>query len=210
MRKLATLFVLMITFSMVFAGAVSAQDVETEVLDENGDPVDIACPGEEVVVTADVATDTYLWNPDVEITVDPETGLEFVPEEAVMIFNGVIYENDPNDPFFYWSDTYQAWEWWIGWVDSMDDNDYAQLFIPAIVTDIGPITVDASLWDQDPQTEEWFFLEEDSYTFLSVPCPPPCPVNGATVSMQATGSPLAVAALGLLSIIGGAVYGKIR
>ncbi|MCE5214934.1 MAG: hypothetical protein LLF83_09485 [Methanobacterium sp.] len=212
MRKLATLFLVIIAFGMVFAGAVSAQDVETAVLDENGDPVDVACPGEEVVVTADVTTDTNIWDPDVEITVDPETGLELDDANAVMIFNGVTYVNDPADPFFYWSDTYQAWEWWIGWVSSMDDNDYAQLFVPAVVTDVGPITVDAGLWDYNPETEVWFLLEEDSYTFLSVPCPPPCPHPpcGATVPMQATGSPLAVAALGLLSIIGGAVYGKLQ
>jgi len=83
------------------------------------------------------------------------------------------------------------------------------VYVPAMVTDVGPITVDAGLWTlEGPFPEGLVLLDTDSYTFLSVPCPPP--VSGATVPMQATGSPLAVAALGLLSIIGGAVYGKIR
>ncbi len=36
------------------------------------------------------------------------------------------------------------------------------------------------------------------------------PVNTSTVPMPATGSPLAIAAIGLLSIIGGTIYGKLR
>jgi len=34
--------------------------------------------------------------------------------------------------------------------------------------------------------------------------------NGKTLSMQNTGVPVALAALGLLSIIGGRLYGKLR
>jgi hypothetical protein len=91
----------------------------------------------------------------------------------------------------------------------MDGNDNARLIVPALVTDIGIITVDADFFEGYPiQQQEPILLDSDSYSFLSVPCP--TPVSGATVPMQATGSPLAIAALGLLSIIGGAVYGKLQ
>lgn len=213
MRKLATILVLMITFSMVFAGAVSAQDVETVVLDENGDPVDIACPGEEVTVAADVTTETDLWGPIVEITVDPETGLEIDPTTAVMIYNGVTYTNEDGD-WFYWDDYLQSWNWLVAWYQpgyTTIPGDEAELFVSALVTDLGPINVDAVLLGIDNETMERIPLDEDNYEFLSVPCRH-CHGHGhgETVPMQATGSPLAVAALGLFSIIGGALYGKLR
>jgi hypothetical protein len=204
MRKLATLFVLMITFSMVFAGAVSAQDVETAVYDENGNLVEVACPGEEVIVQTNASADgEELYNATVILTTDPEEGLVLLPDEAVMIFNGIPYFND--DPIFggFFQVINDVGVWTIGY---MDPNDFAQLYVPAVVNAVGPITVNATFIDSlGPRP---IFLDEDSYTFLSVPCPPP--VSGETVPMKATGSPLALAALGFLSIIGGAVYGKLR
>ncbi len=215
MRKLATMLVLMLTLGMVFSGAASAQEpagtVDVAVLDENGDSVEVACLGEEVVIEANATPDGEFIDPTiVSLNIDPDTGMELVPEDAVMFFNGVMFEND--DPifggFFAWNDVVEAWLWDIGF---MDPNDFAQLYVPAIVTDVGPITVDAGLWTLDgPFPEGLVLLDIDSYTFLSVPCPCPHPPCGATVPMQATGSPLALAALGLLSIIGGAVYGKLR
>lgn len=200
----------MITFGMVFAGAVSAQEpttVDVAVVDENGDPVDVTCLGSDVVVVIDATTEVDLLDPFVNVTVDPETGLELDPEEAIMLFNGVEYTNENLD-FFYWSDSWQSWVWWIGWVDDMDPNDVASFIVPAKVTALEPITVNGDLCMADPQLEQYVVINTDSYTFLSVPCRPPC--HGATVPMQATGSPLAVAALGLLTIIGGAVYGKLK
>ncbi|MCE5214944.1 MAG: hypothetical protein LLF83_09535 [Methanobacterium sp.] len=213
MRKLATIFLLMITFSMVFAGAVFAQEpatVDVAVVDENGNPVDITCNGTDVAVVINASSEVNLYNPFVNVTVDPDTGLEFTPEDAVMFFNGVPYTNENLD-FFYWSDSWQSWVWWIGWVDDMDANDFAQLIVPAKVTAIGPITVNGDFFYESIEMQDYVMIDSDSYTIFSVPCNHchghPC---GATVPMQATGSPLAVAALGLLSIIGGAVYGKLR
>jgi len=218
MRKQATLFLLMITFSMIFAGAVSAQDVETVVLDGNDDPVEIACPGENVTVAVDVNNtgELDIIDPYVAIYVDPKTGLDIDPSTAIMTYyfddgTSETYPNDPLDPFFEWCDIHQTWEWWIGWAvedNAMWPDEAATLNVKGTVTDIGPITVTADLIGWDEYTEQDEILDSDSYTFLSVPCPHPC--HGATVPMQATGSPLALAALGLLSIIGGAVYGKLQ
>jgi hypothetical protein len=206
------MFVILVSFGLLFAGAVSAQEpatVEVVVTDETGEPVDVTCVGDEVVLEANATSETILPDPAVIITVDPETGLEFDADNVVMLFNGIPYVNDPNDPFFYPSEMFPgSWVWWVGWVDDMDPNDFAQLFVPALVTDIGEITVTGDLYIWPEQMEDPILLDSDSYTFLSVPCP--TPVSGATVPMQATGSPLALAALGLLSIIGGAVYGKLR
>lgn len=219
MRKIITMFVLVIAFSMVFAGAVSAQDVETVVLDENGDPVDVANPGDEVIVA--VATentgDENISDPTVEVSVDPDSGLVLDPSGAVMTWTYTdgdtdTYTNDPNDPFFYWNDVSGTWEWWVGWAVSdnlMYPNESATLVVPAIVTDLGEITVNADFLGYDVQTEDYVLLDSDSYTFLSV-LPSPEPVNAETVPMQDTGAPLAALTLGMLSIVGGAVYGKLR
>jgi hypothetical protein len=215
MRKLAALLILMITIGMVFVGAVSAQEVETAVINEDGSPVDVTCPGDEVAVQVNAsADDETIPEPWVAITVDPDTGLEFEVDDAVMFLNGEIFENiDPIfGGFFFWYEDGQVWAWNIGWVTEfgeMNPGDEAQLIAPAIVTDTGLITVDADFLELYPfQQQEPILLDSDSYTFLSLPCTPQ--VTGETVPMQATGSPLAAAALGFLSIIGGAVYGKLR
>ncbi len=216
MRKIATLFVLMITFSMVFAGAVSAAEVDTVVLDENDDPVVVACPGDEVIVDTYVEineTDDPLIVPDVIIDVDPANGLLIDPDNAMMTTDGInwIFNDDPLEGgFFTWDAVAGVGVWTLGII--MTPDSAAELIIPAVVSATGPITVEAIFEGNvyDPETQEFIpvIVGVDTYTFLSVPCGP-CP-HGQTVPMQATGSPLAVAALGLLSIIGGAVYGKLR
>ena len=203
MRKIAALFVLMMTFSMVFAGAVSAADVEVNVVEEDLTPVEVTCPGDTVIIAVDAdATEDIVIDGQVNITVEPETGLLVIPESAEMTYDGInwISNLDPILGGFFYEGPTGEWIWDVGTLV----DEQALLFVGAIVTDVGPITVNANFTDAYLQEE----LDFDSYTFLSVPCPPPC--HGATVPMQATGSPLAVAALGLLSIIGGAVYGKLR
>ncbi len=212
MRKIATLFVLIITILMVFTGAVSAApEVVTVVLDENGDNATVTCPGDEVTVGVGVsANNTTLIDPFVAIEVDPSTGLAVDADNARMTTDGInwILNSDPVlGGFLVWNPLTNSGIWDLGTL--MSDDMQAALIIPAMVTDIGEITVNADLISYEPQFRQYVVVGEDSYTFLSVPCRPPCP-HGQTVPMQATGSPLAVAALGLLSIIGGAVYGKLR
>lgn len=214
MRKQAAFIVILLTFGLLFAGAVSAQEpatVDVAVTDDTGTPVDVVCKGDNVTLEVNAsANDEYVTSPDVEIIVSPDTGLVFDADNAVMFFNGIAYLNDPEDPFFYWSDTYQAWEWWIGWVDDMYPDDEAQLFVPAKVTDTGKITVVGDFYTYDYQTEDWVLMTYGQYSFYSVPCHHCHPCHGATVPMQATGTPIALAALGLLGIIGGTLYGRLR
>jgi hypothetical protein len=210
MRKPATILLLIISLSLLFAGAVSAQEapsVDVTVIDENGDNVTVACPGDEVAVYIEAsANDEAIPGPMALINIDPESGLALDVDHAVM-WDGTqwISNDDPvSGGFLTWSDQHEAWFWGIMMViGPMQPGDVAELFIPAIVTDTGEITVDVIF--EDSSMDGTFFPAEDSYTFLSVPC-----AAGETVPMQDTGAPIALAALGLLGILGGAVYGRLR
>jgi hypothetical protein len=214
-RKIATLFLLVVSAGLLFAGAISAQDpasVDVTVIDENGDLVTVASPGDEVA--ADViasAGDEGVETPWVEIFVDPDTGMQFEPEDAMMWDGTQWIQNDmtnyPNNAFFFWFENGQVWVWDIAYkYGDLAPGDITELIAPAIVSDTGDITANADLWGLDEQTDVWY--GNDSYTFLSVANEPV--TNAGTVPMQNTGAPLAALALGFLGIIGGAVYGKLR
>ncbi|MCE5213374.1 MAG: hypothetical protein LLF83_01465 [Methanobacterium sp.] len=215
MRKIATLFLLMITFGMVFAGAVSAQDIDATVNvtvnDTNGDPVDVTCPGNEVIVDVLVKNNGEEFNsPVVGLVIDPESGLQFDPNNAMMWDGSQWIINDPSNwlkEFFYWDSQTNQWCWDIQLITNLAPNQQVELLAPAIVTDYGSIKTDATLYQIGFVLRT---IDEDSYTFESVPCHNCHGHHGETVPMQATGSPLALAALGLLGILGGAVYGKLR
>lgn len=212
MHKHITLILLLVSLGIFLTGAVAAApDVNVSVVDENGAPVAVTNPGSEVNITLNATTDEYLSDPAVLITLKPESGLEFKEDEAVMIYDGDTFTNDPEDPFFYWSDTFHAWIWWIGWLygDQYPEED-AQLSVPATVSKLGEITVNASYMGWDLELDEPVLVAADSYTFLSAQSGPVAVPDGKTIPMQDTGAPLGVAALGLLSIIGGALYGKLR
>lgn len=213
MRKLVTLFLLLITLCLVFAGTVAATPkLYVSVVDENGSTVNATNPGDKVNLTANSTTDKYLSDPAVLIKVIPKTKLTFKEDEAVMIYNGETYTNDLDDPFFYWDDYYQSWIWWIGWVygDQFIGED-AQLFVPATVSDVGEITVNADYMQWNDELNEPIQVA-DSYTFQSGQAAAAAAAAAArgTVPMQDTGTPLALAVLGLLSIISGTLYSKLR
>lgn len=216
MRKLILLPLLIFFCSVIFAGAVSAQqdaNVTVTVVDQNDDPVVVACPDDNV--TADVvveANDRTMRLPFVQVMVDPDTGLNFIPQDAMMWDGTQFVQNNLLDPFFYWDPLAQAWIWNIEKVyGEMLPGDFTELLAPATVSDTGDITVDTVLFDN---LERPTFIDEDSYTFLSIPCEPNVAgepqANAATVPMQNTGAPIALAVLALLSIIGGITYGKLR
>ncbi|QUH23096.1 hypothetical protein HYG87_04580 [Methanobacterium alkalithermotolerans] len=212
MRKPAAIFLMAILLTLSLAGAVSAQEVDVFVEDmETGELVDEACVGSEVLVNVWAFNDgnETLEDPAVLVYVEPEMALLLNPDEAVADFNGNVFINDPFDPFFYWDDDFNSWVFWIGWYDYfMDPDDYAGLFVPATVTQTGEITVYAEFYEWPEQFEFPILLAEDSYTFYGIECP--VEPSAATVPMQKTGTPLAVAALGILSLIGGVAYSKLR
>lgn len=211
MRKLATNFLLMITFTMLFAGMVSAEDPSVQV-----GIVGVVTPGNTVGVdVAAEANDEQVVNPMVTIKINPETSLVLDEQNALMSVNSVnwVVNSDPvSGGFLSWDAANKVWLWHIGQFGNLDPGDYAEIVIPALVTQTGQITVSADLMGFNSQSRQYDLLASAMYTYNPEDSgqgrhPP---YAGATVPMQPTGFPLAVAALGLLSIIGGAVYGKLR
>jgi hypothetical protein len=225
MRKIATIFLLLVSIGLLFGGAVSAQDpatVDVNVTDENGYNVIQADQNDEVNVDVIVlSNEETLKTPWVEIIVDPETGLQFEPAKAQMWDGTQWINNDmtnyPNQAFFFYFDPGQVWVWDIAYgYGNMGPNENTELRAPAIVTATGPITTYADLFQISAASNQAVFVDEDSYTFTAVaptPTPTPTPVPkvcGKHVPMQETGTPLALAALGLLGIIGGGLYSRLR
>ncbi len=155
------------------------------------------------------------------ITPDPTTDLlTFNLTGSEMVYNDDTYPYDPANPFVTLAPGgYATWD--LTWVqDTMLPGERAQLFLPATVSGTGEITVSGDLIEQiDGVPTE---IASGNYTFLSItpgPGPEPEPgqgqgpvnmVNGATIPLQDTGVPVALAALALLGIIGGTLYGKLR
>ena len=216
MRKIATMFLLLVSIGLLFGGAVSAAEgtVDVTVVDENGAEVDTACVGDEVNVGVVATATTDIEYPGVMINVDPATGLEFEVPEAIMITNGgtpILNGNDPNTQFFYWSDTFGTYVWAIGDVIPTGDmaaGDVEVLVAPAIVTATGPITVNAGFYEWPQADPEPTLMTSDSYTFTGCVCEPT--VGAKHVPMKKTGTPVALAVLGLLGIMGGALYSRLR
>lgn len=225
MRKLASIFVILISFSLVFAGAVSAQEddsspsVDVVVTDENGDPVDVASPGDNVTVGVTAKSGLNTANPAVVLYINPKTSLEFDQKNVVMFFGGKEYKNDPLDPYFSFegfdSNNQAVYVWDIGSViGDFHPGQQAQLLAPAIVKETGMITVTTDFFERSTEIQDPRLLDSDNYTFQSVENEATnngkVTVNSETVPMQNTGVPLALAVLSLLSIIGGTIYSKIR
>ena len=216
MRKQAAFLVVMLTLGLVFAGAVSAQDeeptIDVAVMDENLDNVTEACVGDEVTVGVMAsANEETIEDPMALIRIDPESGLTLDAANAVMWTGTQWINNVYNNEFLFWSEADGAWMWGIFGMN-MEPGDVRILLVPAVVTDKGPITVTADLYENEDQYREWEASGE--YEFWGVPCGPCHHCHGGPchgkVPMQNTGTPLALAALGLLGVIGGTVYSRIR
>jgi hypothetical protein len=223
MRKIATMFLIILSIGLMFGGAVSAQEpatVDVAVVNGNGDNVTVATQGDEVAAVVEVnSNDEALTTPYVNVTVDPKTGLQFEPEKAVMWDGTQFINNDmtnyPTSAFFFFDQPTQSWIWDIGFVlgGNMPADDMVALIAPAIVTKTGEITVGADLYQvvEIRDSLESVLVDSDSYTFLAVaPKAAGEPVKAKTIPMKETGTPVALAALGLLSIIGGGLYSRLR
>lgn len=116
MQKIAIILVLMITFSLLFAGVVSAKGPSTQVgvVDENGNPIGTAYPGEQVAVIIQVeANDAHLLDPYMTLNIKPENALVLDYKNALMR-NGAIWavNSDPvNGNFLVWNSADKVWVW---------------------------------------------------------------------------------------------------
>jgi hypothetical protein len=178
------------------------------IFDENG-PVKEVVKGQEVGLSAFVASnDELIVNPTVTFGTIPEEALEFDPSDAEMTTDGVnwIQNNDPVNGGFFYLDTL-GWTWDLKKVTGdMQPGDKAELVVPVVTIVVDEIYVQAELLSEE-RPGVYTIVDTDTYIIRSVA---PQPVNGETVPMQETGSPLALAVLGLLGIAGGAIYGKLR
>jgi hypothetical protein len=210
MRNQAILFILMVSVGMIFAGTASAAlSVNVTVVQDNGTPVDVAQPGDDVGVMVVAATNNETLNhPAALIKTNPDDGLIYDVNNAMMSTDGInwIKNNDPIK-FFGWSDQAESWVWAISQITGpMFPGDVVQLFIPATVIDTGEITTNVIF---EGGMDEEVTPAVNSFTFLSVAPAPPIAAAG-TVPMQDTGAPVAVAALGLLAVLGGTIYSRLR
>jgi hypothetical protein len=210
MRKLATNILLIIITTMLLLGMVSAVDPSVQV----GIVGDIT-PGNTVGVDVVAeANDEQVVNPMVTIKINPQSSLVLDSQNAMMGINSAnwVVNSDPvSGGFLTWDAANNMWLWHMGQFGNLDPGDYAEIVIPSLVTQSGPISVSADLMGFNSQSRQYDLIATGIFTYNpddSGGRHPP--VNGETVPMKTTGSPLAVAALGLLSIIGGAVYSRNR
>jgi len=219
MRKAITLLLVMISMGLTFAGVAFAQEestVNVTVNDTSGNPVVIANPGQDVNTDVIVkAGDEGLLQGFVQVIVDPSTGIQFDPDDAMMTTTDLGIWVSNSDPIFggflFFNSATQMWIWDIGSVDSfVDPGDTAELVIPGVVGATGDITVVTNLFNNEGTRDDPSFELEstDSFTFLSVE--PVVNNTTTTVPMQDTGLPVALAMMGLLAVLGGTAYGKLR
>lgn len=224
MLKPTTTFLLVISIGLFFAGAVSAaQTVDVGVVDGTGNQVTETSPGDQVVVGILVsANDATLNNDWVEIP--QSSGLKFQPENTLMRVGYTYVLNDLSNPFFYYDNTMKIWVWdFSKKIPVMQSGASTDLVAPATVTSskvnvkvelykdianvadtdsylIPQLTTAAPNTDDDKQ-EDNDALQEDNDVSLT---------NTQSVPMQTTGTPIALAVLGLLAMVGGSVYGRIK
>ena len=142
---------------MLFGGAVFATDqtncdqkdkdsanvsLNVTVLDQNCDPVTEAARGDKVTTQVTASTNKPVKDPVTKINIDPEHGINFLPDEAQMWDGQNWITNDPCDPFFY--QKCGTWIWDMG--DFLSPCDQLILKIPGIVCNVGDTTVNADLF----------------------------------------------------------------
>ncbi len=212
--KPTIIFLLIISIGLLFGGTASAAlTVNVTVVNEDGTPITVTHPGTQGGIDVVASTNNESVNdPQALITTKPDDGLVYDTANASMTTDGIDWISN-SDPvlggFLTWSDQDGVWFWAISSITGpLGPENTVRLFIPVQVNDIGEITTDVifegGILDDDTNPEPG----EDSYTFLSTS--ENASAKTVTVPMQNTGAPLALAALGLLGILGGTIYSKRR
>ncbi|BDH79928.1 hypothetical protein MTTB_13070 [Methanothermobacter tenebrarum] len=212
MKKIAPILALVMLVSIIGAGAVAAQEddlpdgeadlaVDVTLTDSEGNPLDEATVGDEVVGVVEAANNgpddatgvvVYLWqqgfgNPDVEnivnwwsVSWDGVNWVDFDPSF------------DPEDGI-----------WDIG---DMPAGDVYTLLIGFTAKEAGPGILGAGI--EGDQYDPDYSNNEDEYVIDILE--PVIPVSAGKVPMQPTGAPLALAILSVLMTIAGLTLPKIK
>lgn len=201
----------------MFGGTASAALTVNVTVDHNGQPVKVAHPGNNDVLNVVAKTNNEsIKDPQALIRTTPGKGLKYDVAKATMIVNGgkAISNSDPkHGGFFMWSDQDESWFWAISQITgSIGPNTTLKLSVPVTVNSTGKITTDAifegGIMDDDTNPDP----AENSYTFVSRSNSGNNNANSNsddnTIPMKDTGAPLALGALGLLSIVGGTIYSR--
>jgi hypothetical protein len=212
MLKPATIFLLVVSLALLFGGTASAALTVNVNVVHDGVPIKVTHPGahDALSVVASTNNETVV-GPQALITTKPGNGFVYDVSKATMSVNGgkAISNSDPlHGNFFMWSDQDESWFWAIS-EGSVGPNNIFKLFVPVEVNKNGKITTDAIFEGDILHDDTNPAPAEDSYTVLSTNSNN----NGAntddgTVPMQETGVPIVLAALGLISIVGGTIYSR--
>ncbi|HOL68909.1 MAG TPA: hypothetical protein PLO64_06000 [Methanothermobacter sp.] len=212
MRKIAPLLALIVLVSMIGAGAVTAQEddvdqtgesdleVNVTLTDSEGNPIDNATVGDEVVGVVEAAN----LGPDDATGVGVELWEEGFGNPAV--------ENIVN----WWSVSWDGINWidydpsfdpvdGIWYIGDMPAGDIYTLLISFTAKTAGPGILGAGIggdqYDPDPTNNE------DEYVIDIIG---PVTPSAEKVPMQPTGAPLALATLSVLMTLGGLIIPKIK
>ena len=212
MRKIAPLLALIVLVSMIGAGAVTAQEddvdqtgesdlaVDVTLTDSEGNPIDNATVGDEVVGVVEAAN----LGPDDATGVGVELWEEGFGNPAV--------ENIVN----WWSVSWDGINWidydpsfdpvdGIWYIGNMPAGDIYTLLISFTAKTAGPGILGAGIggdqYDPDPTNNE------DEYVIDIIG---PVTPSAEKVPMQPTGAPLALATLSVLMTLGGLIIPKIK
>lgn len=213
--KPATVFLLVVSIALLFGGTASAAlSVSVNVV-HDGVPIKVTHPGahDALNVVASTNNETVI-GPQALITTKPSDGFVYDISKATMSVNGkkAISNSDPvHGNFFMWSDQDGSWFWDISknTASSLGPNNIIKLFVPVEVAKTGEITTDVIFEGDILHDDTNPAPAEDSYTVISTKSDN----NGTnpdddTVPMQETGVPIVLAALGLVSIVGGTIYSR--
>lgn len=227
--------------AMALEGTVEVEvdqpDTSTEVTEaEQGENVDI-----NVAVTGD----EEVFEPDVNINVNPGTSLALDIENSFQSLDGIHWQKygDNNHLFsehtsahhgnFLDENSPGSYHWDLNSLAYYRSEAGDRLFtgtawlkIPAKVLRTGLITINANLVDDERMNsleQEGLLIDEDTTTLTGIAAggstdsttTPETTTNTAaattnTVPMQKTGTPIIPAIIGLLSIIGGSMYARLR
>jgi hypothetical protein len=211
--KPATIFLLVISIALLFGGTASAAlSVNVNVV-HDGTPIKVTHPGahDSLSVVASSNNET-LYGPQALITTKPGNGFVYDMSKATMSLNGkkAVSNTDPvYGNFFMWSDQDESWFWDISKLtgDIMGPNNTVRLLVPVTVNKTGKINTDVIYEGDILHDDTNPAPAEGSVTVLSTNSNN----NGTdpdTVPMQETGVPIVLAALGLVSIVGGTIYSR--